>query len=108
DHEPVPWPNADAVSVAQRWRAVRVEGDMRPRIVHHRIAPLRARREIVGEPERMADLVRAELADARERGGDRIVGIAGAGQPRPDQRLKDDQVLAGAKRSEQHRALDDL
>ncbi len=42
----------------------------------------------------MADLVRAELADTRERGGDRVVGVAGAGQARPDQRLEDDQVLS--------------
>jgi len=46
----------------------------------------------------MADFVRAELADARERGRDRIVRIAGAGEPCPDQCLEDDQVLPSPKR----------
>ena len=56
----------------------------------------------------MANLVRAELTNAREHRGDRIVRVAGAGQAGADQRLEDDQVLAGAQRAEKHRALDDL
>ena len=51
----------------------------------------------------MADLVGAELPNARERGGDRIVGVAGAGQACANKGLEDDEILPSAKRAEENR-----
>ncbi len=107
DEEFVPRAKADVIGVGEVDPGA-VEADPRRRIVHHRRALLRAGGEIMVEAQRVADLVRRELADPRERGGDRVVGIAGAGEPRPDQRLEDQDVLADSKRAQDHRALDRL
>ncbi len=110
DEKIVPRADADAVRMIEADRTVRVELHKRVRIVHDRAVAEPTRREIVREPERMADLVRRELAQARERHLLRLVGelacvrlVVGR-----EQRLGDQDVLTHALRAQRHRALDDL
>ena len=107
DGEKVPAADSDAIGVGKVEGAVD-EPNPRRRIIHHRIAALDARGEIVGEAERVADLVRGELPDPGERGGDGIVGRAACRHAGADERLEDEHVLADPERTEQHLALDDL
>ena len=52
--------------------------------------------------------MRAQLANARQRNRNRIVGIASVRQPRPHQRLEDHDILPHAQRAEHYAALQDL
>src|SRR4029453_10135287 len=65
--EKVPGTDLLRVELAEVERPVGTNEDLGRGIVHDRGAPRRARGEVVGEAERVADLVRGELADARER-----------------------------------------
>ena len=89
-------------------RAVRVQLLERMRIVHHRDPALRAVVVVVAEAERVADFVRGELADARQRGLVEDVGLLVAGRVRREQALEDQVVLPVAQRAERDRRLDDL
>src|SRR4029079_4008573 len=89
-------------------RAVGIELFERVRIVHHRDPPLAAVVVLVAEAERVADLVRGELANARQRRPGEDVGVLAAVPVWGEQPLEDQVVLAVAEGSERDGGLDDL
>ena len=89
-------------------RAVRVQLLERMRVVHHRDPALVAVVVVVAEAERVADLVRRELADALQRRLVQHRRLLVAGRVRREQAFEDQVVLAIAQRAERDRGLDDL
>ena len=78
------------------------------RIVHDRDPPFRAVVVLVAEPERVTDLVRSELPEARDRRLRENGRGLGACLVRREQAFGDQIVLSIAQRSQRHGGLDDF
>ena len=108
DRHPVPITDLLGIGLGDVDGAVRVQLLERMRIVHHRDPALLAVVVVVAETERVADLVRRELADAlqrREVGRFRLLLAGDVGRRQP---FEDQVVLAIAQRAERDGALEDL
>ncbi len=108
DRDFVPLADAFRVSVRQIGNAVRAEFRARRGIVHHRRATHRTRGVVVLQTERVAHLVRRQLAQTRQhhlqefrRGG---VGFV----VRREQSFGDQEVLTIAQRAERNASLNDF
>ena len=89
-------------------RAVGVQLLERMGIVHHRDPAFFAVVVVVAEAERVADLVRGQLADALQRRFVQHRRLLAAAGVRREQAFEDHVVLPIAQRSERDRRLDDL
>ena len=108
DRDLVPVANARLIRVGQIDGAVVLQLLEGMRIVHHRDPSLLAVVVVVSESERVADLVRGELANARQR---RLVEhgrLLGARGIRREQSFEDQIVLTVAQRPKRDGGFDDL
>ena len=108
DRDLVPVADPRRVRIREIDRAVVFQHFERMRVVHHRDPALAAVVVVVAEADRVADFVRRELADARERRLIENVGLFRAGLVRRQETFEDHVILAVAQRAERHRGLDDL
>ena len=97
----VPLADACAVGAAEIDRAVIADRDVGRRVIHHRRATARARREVVLQAERVSDFVRGKLAQPCERHFEqprvRLTAVARAvGLHQP---LGDHEILPHAERA---------
>ncbi len=108
DRHLVPVADARLIRVLDVDRSVFFERLQGMRVVHDRDPALAAVVVVVPEAERVPDLVRSELPDARERRLVENVGPLVAGRVRREQAFEDHVVLTVAQRSERDRAAEDL
>ncbi len=80
DGESVILTNADGIGVREIQPSVCRNVNERRWIIHHAGAPVGAGDEVVRQPQRVAHLVRGELADARQGQLDRVVALSDLGQ----------------------------
>ena len=89
-------------------RAIGQQLLLRMRIIHHRDPSLRAVVVIVPQAQRVADFMRGQLPDARQRRPIQNIGLFVAGRVRRKQPFEDQVILPVAQRAQRDRALDDL